>query len=291
MTERTSPPVRAIRRAQRLTQKALAARVGVAPNTIRTWENRGRCPHRWILESVAAALGAPVASLDPGCWAKRTRVRYGDDPAALELRRLRRAAGLSADQVAAVIGTTRSAVRFWETGRGSPDPRYRETLARLFGVETLPLPGRVAARAEGASLSAVRERAGLSKMEAARRLGVSIDSVRAWECGIWRPSRDRITALARLYGVDAATIEAGLGQPPDRLVFAPQRLREARRARGWSQQALAERAGVSANSIARWEAMGREPKRETWRRVADALGARVEDLAEPQSTGAPGVNM
>jgi transcriptional regulator with XRE-family HTH domain len=281
MVERAAPPIRAIRRAKGLTQKALAARAGIAPNTVSMWERGGRCPPRWILEAVAAALGEPVASLDPGCWERRTRARYGDDPAALELRRLRRAAGLTVEQVAATIGTGTSAVRFWETGRGSPDRRYHRVLARLYGVGAIPLPKRVAARAEGAGLAAVRARAGLSRWEAARRLGVAASTLFAWERRDRRPPAAAIEALARLYGVDEATVGAGVARegtgPP---IVDRGRLRGARLARGWTQAELSARSGIPVNTIARWETEARAPRRESWQKLTAALGVPIEALAQ-----------
>lgn len=54
-----------------------------------------------------------------------------------------------------------------------------------------------------------------------------------------------------------------------------QRVREARRARGWSQSELAERSGVSRPTVARIEA-GTQVRVGTLNAVAEALGMHVK---------------
>ena len=46
-----------------------------------------------------------------------------------------------------------------------------------------------------------RNKAGLSQMELAERLGVSRQAVSRWESGDTTPSVDKLKALAKLYGV------------------------------------------------------------------------------------------
>jgi DNA-directed RNA polymerase specialized sigma24 family protein/DNA-binding XRE family transcriptional regulator len=53
-------------------------------------------------------------------------------PPPKERRRLREAASLSEDAVAAAVGVTRATVRSWETGRSNPRGRKREAYARLL---------------------------------------------------------------------------------------------------------------------------------------------------------------
>jgi SOS-response transcriptional repressor LexA len=62
------------------------------------------------------------------------------------------------------------------------------------------------------------------------------------------------------------------------------RLRELRTTRGLSQQALADRAGVSQAAIVHWEAGNRTPGLEPAGRLAAALGVSLTELvAEPES--------
>lgn len=50
-------------------------------------------------------------------------------------------------------------------------------------------------------LIVLRDRAGLSQMELADRLGVSRQAVSRWESGDTTPSVDKLKTLARIYGV------------------------------------------------------------------------------------------
>jgi transcriptional regulator with XRE-family HTH domain len=58
------------------------------------------------------------------------------------------------------------------------------------------------------------------------------------------------------------------------------RLREARELRGWSQGVLAEKAGVSRDSISNYETGHREAYPATARKLADALDVDIADLIE-----------
>jgi DNA-binding XRE family transcriptional regulator len=98
--------------------------------------------------------------------------------------------------------------------------------------------------------------------------------------------------LARLYRVTEVPLPERLrereqGQqdaspPPMAVAASPRidgaRLREARQARGWTQPELAERVGVTAPAVSRWESQGRAPTWKAWVRLTAALGVQVDDL-------------
>ncbi len=54
--------------------------------------------------------------------------------------------------------------------------------------------------------------------------------------------------------------------------------RLARRRKGWTQSDLAQRLGVSVNTVSNWE-KGAEPRARMFRRLCDELGVRPEELA------------
>lgn len=56
-------------------------------------------------------------------------------------------------------------------------------------------------------------------------------------------------------------------------------IRELRIASGMSQRELAKRSGCSHTQIARYELQGAEPTLPMARRIADALGCSLDDLA------------
>ena len=61
----------------------------------------------------------------------------------------------------------------------------------------------------------------------------------------------------------------------------PRALRAIRLDRGWSQEELADQAGVDAATIVRLErGRGRRPYPGTRKRIADALGVAVSDVQE-----------
>lgn len=57
--------IRAARRAQRLTQRQLAAKIGIWPAVLCHWETGDRTPNVDSLMRIALALGVPAASLLP----------------------------------------------------------------------------------------------------------------------------------------------------------------------------------------------------------------------------------
>ena len=58
-----------------------------------------------------------------------------------------------------------------------------------------------------------------------------------------------------------------------------ERIRQARKAQGYSQSDLAHRVGVSQPAIANWESGVHDPRRLTLAKLADALGAPLDWLA------------
>lgn len=57
-------------------------------------------------------------------------------------------------------------------------------------------------------------------------------------------------------------------------------LRRLRRLKGWTQQQLAEAAGVTLGTISDLERGAREPRPGTMARIAKALGVRIPDVDE-----------
>ena len=62
-----------------------------------------------------------------------------------------------------------------------------------------------------------RNKAGLSQMELAERLGVSRQAVSRWESGDTTPTMDKLKALAKLYGVSLDWLfgDTADGEPPE----------------------------------------------------------------------------
>jgi transcriptional regulator with XRE-family HTH domain len=112
---------------------------------------------------------------------------------------------------------------------------------------------------------------------------------RVESCDFETVSLDTVDRLARGLGVRTGSL---LGRRPvarreaDRLVevVLAENLVRARTHRGWTQEVLTEKSGVSRPVIARIESQARKPDLLTLERLATALGVTVERLlTEPRS--------
>ena len=62
---------------------------------------------------------------------------------------------------------------------------------------------------EKATILQLRQAAGLTQAELARRVGVQTPQVSRWERGVARPSAHHARRLARALGIDLAALELG----------------------------------------------------------------------------------
>lgn len=64
------------------------------------------------------------------------------------------------------------------------------------------------------SLRELREKAGVSRADVAKKLFVDISCVTHWELGDWAPGRKYHKKLAKLYGVTESDIKAAASETP-----------------------------------------------------------------------------
>lgn len=64
-------------------------------------------------------------------------------------------------------------------------------------------------------------------------------------------------------------------------------LKEAREEHGWSQKRLSDESGVSRDSISNYETGQRDAWPSTAKKLADALGVEIADLARPKAAAPP----
>ncbi|MFV0535310.1 MAG: helix-turn-helix domain-containing protein [Cumulibacter sp.] len=120
------------------------------------------------------------------------------------LSRLRRAAGMTQEDLAIIVGVDGSAVSSWEQGRTVPSPQsldalraaLRDTEGQLVG-ELDPLR----------ALAQCRARAGLSQKQAAVATGLTPHAVRQIERGVRLPTTDEAAAIGAAYGISTADVQ------------------------------------------------------------------------------------
>jgi transcriptional regulator with XRE-family HTH domain len=112
------------------------------------------------------------------------------------LRALRRSHGYTQDQVATLIGCSRSTISTWETHRGNPRPSFLTKLARLYGVKTSTL---LAEQLPTPALRTLRLQAGLLQLDLAIILGVKPSTYSDVEGGRQKIPRRWIPILSKTF--------------------------------------------------------------------------------------------
>ncbi|MGY1708666.1 helix-turn-helix domain-containing protein [Geodermatophilus sp. SYSU D00758] len=138
----------------------------------------------------------------------------------------------------------------------------------------------------GPALVAWRTGAGLSRLAAARRLGVAHTTLRSWEVDGVCPQPVHLPAVGRVLDLDPARLRALAG--PDRVRTVrtsggagASPLCRARLAAGLTTTQLARKVGVAPSTVSRWENGVRTPAPDVWPRLAAALHldpARAADV-------------
>jgi transcriptional regulator with XRE-family HTH domain len=136
----------------------------------------------------------------------------------------------------------------------------------------------------GSALVRWRERAGLSRLAAARRLGVSHPTLRAWELSLVCPQPLQVRLLAQLLDMDVDQVRAQAGEDRVRTVrtsggSGSSPLCRARLAAGLTTTQLARKVGVGPATVSRWENGGRVPALAMQAHLAAALRMSPEDVA------------
>ena len=95
----------------------------------------------------------------------------------------------------------------------------------------------------GDRLAGAREASGLGQVELARRLGVRVQTLRAWENDLSEPRANRVQMLAGLLNVSLVWLLSGEGEGPAPAAAATDLVHEVRRLRHDAVK-LAERLAV-----------------------------------------------
>ena len=148
-------------------------------------------------------------------------------------------------------------------------------------AETTAKPKRSMPPGASLGLAEARRRMGLSREEAALKLGVHMLSIKNWEQGKNQPRAQFLPALARLYGLDMAELRQRLGLEElgqEQAAKRGQALRQIRLRAGLSLEEAAWRMDVTASAIRQWETGKNRPKPQSQRKIAQAYGLESAEL-------------
>ncbi len=133
-------------------------------------------------------------------------------------------------------------------------------------------------------LAALRKQAKLSQADVAEKLSLSRQAVSKWESGKGLPSLIAYSVLASLYGISVDVILSGKEADEDKTLpklnsqHFHEALREARRHRKISQEALAQNLDVSRQSVSKWESGKAEPDADHLIALANFLKVSLSQL-------------
>ena len=261
----------------------LANQLGVSEETIRLWEKGTVQPSAERLSRVIALLALETADLPSG-----------DDPSA-DLpplaRRLwneRDARGVTQAVAARLLDVPQATYAGWETGRTTPHERHLPVLADFLGVTdadvaTLCATPFVVDTAGwppfGQLVGARRQELRLTRAALAARLGISPNTLVAWELGNRVPGAQQIPRLAAALAVDTGSLVAAL--PPRGPVSALGRVMQDRqRELGLRATDLARLTGTTETTVSRWVHGRSRPGPQNLRRLAHVLDVQPTTLLE-----------
>ena len=198
------------------------------------------------------------------------------------LKALRQKFDLTQEELAKLLEVSPVTVTAWETSKSRPRASNLAQIVTLRGMdqaavdrglERKPAPGPV----KPAQIKRLRRKLGLTQADTARLLDVSGAAVTSWETGKTAPSRENRIALAALRGQSREEADRKLGRQaaaggpggPSGADMPPANVKAIRTALGLSQKELADKLGVSANSVSNWETGRSRPRRSTVRKLLD----------------------
>lgn len=122
----------------------------------------------------------------------------------------------------------------------------------------------------------IRKEQGLTQKELGERCGIADANIRKYESGRQIPKIQTIQKIANALNVpmneiySKGTLDADFGS----------KVKRARERVGISQKTLGERLGVTQQTVAQYESTTDQPKMNTVRKIADALGIQAKELME-----------
>lgn len=223
---------------------------------------------------------------------------------AKRLKRLRKEAHLTQQDVADYFKTSPQSYAQWEKGQRSPSKESLEKLASYFGVSISYLVGESDTIDYGAfeeqstptqlsddktfieRLKELRKQSGLTQQQ----LATTQQNIAFWETGRQRPKQPSLIKLANYFNVSIDYLLVGKAQAEEKSSVFPERLKQLRVEAKLTQQQVAEHLDITQSAYAQWETGRINPKKETIQKFADLFNVSYDYLwhgtSEPQTTNA-----
>jgi transcriptional regulator with XRE-family HTH domain len=260
----------------------LAFELGVSEETIRLWEKGAVRPSADHLVRLIALLSLETADLPAAEPLPEL------PPLARRLREEREGRAISQAEAGVILDVHQATYAGWETGRSTPRTYFYAGIAGFLGVTEQDVaaicasPFFVATSGWppfGQLVGTQRQALRLSRAAVAEAVGVTANTVAAWELGYRVPGSTQLRGLADLLHVDMVTLAAAL---PHRnattklgeLILARQR------ELGLRSTDVAERVGTTEATVSRWVHGHSRPASGNLRRLAKVLEVPFETIAE-----------
>jgi transcriptional regulator with XRE-family HTH domain len=260
----------------------LAFELGVSEETIRLWEKGAVRPSPERLVRLIALLSLETVDLPP------PEPLPDLPPLARRLREEREARAISQAEAGLILDVHQATYAGWETGRSTPRTYFFAGIAAFLGITEQDVAGLCASPffvatsgwpPLGRLIGAQRQALRLTRTAVAEGIGVTPNTIAAWELGYRVPGSTQLRRLADLLQVDMVTLAAAL---PHRnattklgeLILARQR------ELGLRSTDVAERVGTTEATVSRWVHGHSRPASGNLRRLAKVLEVPFEPIAE-----------
>ncbi len=223
---------------------------------------------------------------------------------AKRLKRLRKEAHLTQQDVADYFKTSPQSYAQWEKGQRSPSKESLEKLASYFGVSVSYLVGESDTMIDYGAfkeqstcaqlsddktfierLKELRKQSGLTQKQVAEHLDITQSAYAQWETGKLNPKKETIQKFADLFNVSYDYLWHGTSEPQTTNAIIetnsgtfPERLRQLRTEADLTQKQLADIVGTTQQNIAFWETGRQRPKQPSLIKLANYFNVSIDYL-------------
>lgn len=282
-SSRLGAHLEASRKRAKLRRVDLANQLHVSEETIRLWERGSVQPSAANLARLIA-----VVALETVDWPLRTEHAPELPPLAAQLWKERNDRGITQAAAAQILGVSQATYAGWETGRSTPAESLVDAVAEFLGgssnearalcsasfiVDTTDWPP------FGQLVGARRQALRVTRGELAKAVGVSQQTVVAWELGSRMPSAKRLPLLARVLAVSTESLAAELPQGPVTTALG-KLIRGRQRELGLRSADVALLTGTTEATVSRWVHGQSRPGPKNLQRLAQTLNMSYASVSQ-----------